>query len=59
MKRTLTIGGAIACAVGLLWMGQGAGYIGGSFMTDQREWLWIGLATLAAGLVALAISRRR
>lgn len=38
--------------VGLLWILQGAGFVGGSFMTGQTRWLYIGIVTaiLAAGV---------
>jgi hypothetical protein len=36
MKSTLSIVGSLMLLVGLVWMGQGANLIGGSFMTDQR-----------------------
>ena len=40
--------------VGAVWAGQGMGYIGGSGMTDQDEWAFIGSLTAGLG-VALAI----
>jgi F0F1-type ATP synthase assembly protein I len=40
--------------VGGVWIGQGFGYIEGSFMTDQDEWAIIGSLTAGLGL-ALAI----
>lgn len=63
MRQGLAIVGGIAFLVGLVWVGQGLGYIKGSFMTGDMKWFWIGLATLAVGLVlgfgALASGRRR
>lgn len=63
MRQGLAIVGGIAFLVGLVWIGQGLGYIKGSFMTGDMKWFWIGLVTLAAGLViglgALASGRRR
>ena len=62
MRQGLAIVGGIAFLVGLVWVGQGLGYIKGSFMTGDMKWFWIGLGTLAVGLAlgfgALA-SRRR
>jgi hypothetical protein len=40
--------------VGAVWAGQGMGYIGGSSMTDQDEWAFIGAITAGLG-VALVI----
>ena len=37
-----------------MWVGQGMGYIGGSSMTDQDEWAFIGAITAGLG-VALFI----
>ena len=48
--------GAIVIAVLLLLMGgvrigQGLGYIPGSFMTGDMKWFWIGLALVVVALV--------
>lgn len=40
-------------------MGQGLGYIRGSFMTGQMQWFWIGLAAGIVGLALLGFSLRR
>ena len=40
--------------VGVVWAGQGLGYIDGSSMTNQDEWAVIGSITAGLG-VALAI----
>jgi dipeptide/tripeptide permease len=47
--------------LGAVWMGQGLGYIRGSFMTGEKLWFWIGLAcvVLGTGLLAAAVRRRR
>jgi hypothetical protein len=51
--------GLLATLVGLVWIGQGLGYIGGSFMTGQSEWVRNGLITLVVGLAALVLGSRR
>jgi hypothetical protein len=51
--------GLVALLVGLLWVGQGLGYVPGSFMTGARMWFWIGLALAALGLVLLLRGLRR
>ena len=47
MKPALTLIGIIALAMGLLWMGQGSGYIpwpASSFMINQTRWIYYGAA---------------
>jgi hypothetical protein len=39
--------GGLAVLVGGVWIGQGAGWIKGSFMTGSATWLAIGLIFLA------------
>jgi hypothetical protein len=36
--------------VGLVWVGQGLGYIKGSFMTGDMKWFWIGSVMVVVGL---------
>lgn len=43
--------GLLVLVVGLVWVGQGLGYIKGSFMTGDMKWFWIGLGMVAAGIV--------
>ena len=62
MKTGLTIAGVLALLMGLLWIGQGLGYIhwpASSFMLDQRPWALRGaiLAVIGVGLLAYARSR--
>jgi hypothetical protein len=40
---------ALLALTGLVWMGQGLGYIKGSFMTGEMRWFWIGLGALVLG----------
>jgi len=61
MKTALTLIGIIALAMGLLWMGQGSGYIpwpASSFMISQSQWIYYGGATALVGLVILIIAQR-
>jgi hypothetical protein len=60
MKSLLLIG-ALALASGLLFVGQGLGYIhwpARSFMINQMRWVYYGGAIAAAGLVLILIARR-
>jgi hypothetical protein len=43
---------------GAVWIGQGLGYVGGSFMTGQMKWAYIGSAVLLAGGLLLYSTRR-
>jgi hypothetical protein len=45
--------------VGLLWILQGAGLVGGSFMTGQSRWLLIGIAAAILGAVVFGWGARR
>ena len=61
MKTPLTITGIIALAMGLLWMGQGSGYIpwpASSFMISQTQWIYYGGAVAAVGLLLIVFVRR-
>jgi hypothetical protein len=53
--------GVVMLLVGGVWIGQGAGWIHGSFMTGDALWLVIGLVVALVGLwlIAGAIWSRR
>ena len=51
MRRGIAVVGVLILLVGLVWVGQGLGYIKGSFMTGDMKWFWIGLAVVIAGLL--------
>ncbi|WP_181173609.1 hypothetical protein [Mesorhizobium sp. B2-3-12] len=53
MRLTKNVLALIVLAVGALWSLQGIGVVGGSFMTGQSQWLYIGLAAMLAGLIGL------
>lgn len=64
MATILRLIGVLALAMGLLWMGQGAGIImwpASSFMLAQQQWiLWGGLlALVGGGLLVIAQRRKR
>lgn len=61
MQRILTLLGALAVLMGLVWMGQGSGYFpypASSFMIDQSPWIAYGAGLAVVGLVMIAIARR-
>ncbi|HEY8760013.1 MAG TPA: hypothetical protein VIP52_03800 [Candidatus Dormibacteraeota bacterium] len=51
--------GVLLLLVGAVWIGQGLGYIRGSFMTGAMQWFWIGLACAVVGAGLLVYSARR
>jgi hypothetical protein len=51
MRIALVVVGVVLLLLGLLWTLQGAGVVGGSFMTGQRMWLVIGIIVAVVGLV--------
>lgn len=56
MKTGLLIVGVVVLLSGLVWAAQGSGhfpYPASSFMVDNSRWIYIGLATAAAGAVAI------
>jgi hypothetical protein len=59
MRPTRLVIAAVLALVGLLWLGQGLGLIGGGFMSGSAFWAIVGalLLALAAGVVIL--ERRR
>jgi hypothetical protein len=57
VKTALLVLAAVMLLLGLVWMGQGLGYVKGSFMTGQMMWFWVGLA-LVVGSGVLAGVRR-
>ena len=61
MKSRGLIFGVLFLLLGGVWMGQGLGYVKGSFMTGERFWFWAGLgcAVLGAGLLVTSLWRRR
>jgi hypothetical protein len=61
MKTLLSLLGMIAIAMGLLWAAQGAGYFpypASSFMINDMQWVYYGLATAIGGVALIAIARR-
>ena len=52
---------AVVCGlVGLVWVGQGVGLVGGNFMTGQPPWAAIGAVLVLVALwQAVALARTR
>jgi hypothetical protein len=61
MKAGLMLIGVAAFAAGVLFAGQGAGYVrwpARSFMISQTEWVYYGVGIAVAGLLLVMIARR-
>ena len=56
--RTRVIIGAVLCLVGALWIGQGVGWIGGSFMSGEAVWAVIGGVAVLFGITLLRPPKR-
>lgn len=51
MRGALVIVGLLVLLVGVVFAGQGLGYIPGSFMSGDMKWFWIGSGMVLVGLV--------
>jgi hypothetical protein len=49
VSRARAVVGSLAVLVGLVWIGQGLGFVPGSFMTGQAFWAAAGLVTALVG----------
>ena len=58
-RTTSTILGVLALLLGLLFAGQGLGFVSGSPMTGAMQWFWIGLVLVLVGVVLLVAASRR
>lgn len=56
--RALFAVGAVLVVVGVIWLGQGVGLIGGSFMTGETVWAAIGGACIATGAYLVRLGFR-
>ena len=62
MKKVSIVIGALAIAMGLLWLGQGLGVVDwpqSSFMIGQRPWVLRGAGVAIAGALLILWARRR
>ena len=51
MRAGLVVLAVLMLLTGGVWIGQGLGYIKGSFMTGDMHWFWIGVALVVVGVV--------
>jgi hypothetical protein len=66
MRTVLTIVGVLAIILGLIWVGQGLGYLTytpahmhPSFMIGDMHWTYYGAGLAVLGLIVLMSARRR
>jgi hypothetical protein len=50
MKTGIAVVALLMLLTGSVWIGQGLGYIKGSFMTGDMHWFWIGVVLVVVGL---------
>ena len=61
LRPVLIVVGILAALMGLLWIGQGLGYVRWpetSFMIDQRVWADRGAIVCVVGLLLILVARR-
>ena len=58
MRNSRVALAVVLLLVGVVWIGQGLGYIGGSFMTRDPKWAYIGAALVAVAAALLWSVRR-
>ncbi|WP_242096960.1 hypothetical protein [Sphingomonas sp. CROZ-RG-20F-R02-07] len=61
LQPILIVIGVLATLMGLLWIGQGLGYVhwpASSFMLEQRAWADRGAALAVIGLALILAARR-
>jgi hypothetical protein len=61
MRILSLILGVLALLMGLLWIGQGTGYVNwppSSFMIQQTQWAYYGAALAIVGLILIWCGRR-
>jgi hypothetical protein len=62
MRIVMIVAGVIAVLMGLLWIGQGSGYVAwpaSSFMINQTQWGYYGIALALFGVLLIYLGRRR
>lgn len=58
MRRLLVVAGFLMILLGSVWGLQGAGFLQGSFMSNDATWLWIGAIVAVVGMFLLAFGLR-
>ncbi len=55
MRMILVVLGVLVSLAGAVWVLQGAGFLLGSFMSNDPTWLWIGVITAIVGVGILGL----
>jgi len=55
MRMILVVLGVLISLAGAVWALQGAGFLLGSFMSNDPTWLWIGVITAIIGVGTLGL----
>ena len=58
MRLLVVVLGVIVLLMGFVWAFQGAGYIPGSFMSNNPTWIYIGAPAAVLGLVVALLGVR-
>jgi hypothetical protein len=58
MRIILVVLGVLVSLAGVVWALQGAGFLLGSFMSNDPTWLWIGVITAVIGVGILGLGLR-
>lgn len=61
MRIAFLLPGIFALLIGLLWIGQGTGYVNwpqSSFMIQQIQWAYYGAALAAVGVILIVRAKR-
>jgi uncharacterized membrane protein HdeD (DUF308 family) len=53
MKIFATIVGVVVALLGAVWTLQGANILGGSVMSGQSQWLYIGIVLIVVGIAII------
>ena len=59
MRVSRLVLAVLLALAGAVWLGQGLGYIGGSFMTGDQLWATIGTLLLVVAAVIVILEARR
>jgi hypothetical protein len=59
MRGTMVFVGGGLVVLGVVWILQGLGILGGSFMTGQAFWGWMGALAMVFGVPVLLRGLRR
>ena len=59
MRIAAAVIGVLLVLIGLVWIGQGLGFVKGSFMTGNMMWAWIGVGVAIVGAALAVVGVRR